>query len=75
MNRRIFLHEDVSLDLHEHFSYLAQNNRARLQSYVFFALAKFGMWVLPNLNLFWNKCYFLYLKSCLKRFINSCQET
>ena len=29
MNRRIFIHEDASLDLHEHFSYLAQNNRDR----------------------------------------------
>lgn len=29
MNRRIFIHEDASLDLHEHFSYLAQTNRDR----------------------------------------------
>ena len=29
MNRRIFIHEDASLDLHEHFGYLAQTNRDR----------------------------------------------
>ena len=29
MNRCIFIHEDASLDLHEHFSYLAQTNRDR----------------------------------------------
>jgi toxin ParE1/3/4 len=29
MNRRILITEDANLDLHEHFSYLAQNNRDR----------------------------------------------
>ncbi|WP_309736773.1 type II toxin-antitoxin system RelE/ParE family toxin [Chamaesiphon sp. OTE_75_metabat_556] len=27
MTRYILIHEDASLDLHEHFSYLSQNNR------------------------------------------------
>jgi toxin ParE1/3/4 len=27
MNRRILIHEDASLDLHEHCNYLAQNSR------------------------------------------------
>jgi hypothetical protein len=27
MNRRILVHEDATLDLHEHFDYLALNNR------------------------------------------------
>jgi toxin ParE1/3/4 len=29
MNRRILITEDASLDLQEHFNYLAQNNRDR----------------------------------------------
>jgi hypothetical protein len=27
MNRRILIHENATLDLHEHSNYLAQNNR------------------------------------------------
>jgi toxin ParE1/3/4 len=38
MNRRILIHEDASLDLHEHFSYLAQNNRDR--AFEFFDAAR-----------------------------------
>jgi hypothetical protein len=30
MNLRILIHEDATLDLHEHCTYLAQNNQNRL---------------------------------------------
>lgn len=38
MTLRIFIHEDASLDLHEHFSYLAENNRDR--AFQFFDAAR-----------------------------------
>ncbi len=38
MNRRILITEDANLDLHEHFNYLAQNNRDR--AFYFFDAAR-----------------------------------
>lgn len=38
MNRRILITEDANLDLHEHFNYLAQNNRDR--AFEFFDAAR-----------------------------------
>lgn len=38
MNRRILITEDANLDLHEHFNYLAQNNRDR--DFYFFDAAR-----------------------------------